>query len=429
MKIFELRNDQLVIQWLDNINKPNTINSYLSGLQNFTEWTGKTPDELITEAEEESKLLMRKRKITGYLIGFKKYLQEQSLAPLSQKSYFMGVKAFYQFNYIDLPKLKSDNAKPLRQNRNIPNKEDLQDVLKVCDPLEKAILLCGAASGLSANELTNLRVNDFKTGYDPETGITTLDLRRQKVELDFVTFLTPEASAAVTDYLSYRNRAVKTKEIKRLKQLEKQKVFSDSNYLFITRKVADDFLIDHDDEKRKIDKNTFMKLYRDISEKAQKITAAGNWNLIRSHNIRKYFNSTLLNAGMGFFYVEEMMGHTLPSTQEHYYRANKDKLREMYAQYIPYLTITKPLDITDSHAWQEMKNENVRLRALAEKYFIDGLELINARAEIQKLKFEKMTPEEKRIAIVDWADNLNPENDNERRLKDELKKALGTDNL
>jgi hypothetical protein len=47
------------------------------GLQVFTEWIGKTPDELITEAEEESTILMRKRNITRCLIGFKKCLQDQ----------------------------------------------------------------------------------------------------------------------------------------------------------------------------------------------------------------------------------------------------------------------------------------------------------------------------------------------------------------
>lgn len=96
MKFFELREDTLVINWLDSISRPNTRNSYLLGLQTFTEWTGKTPDELITEAEEESKILMRKRNIIKYLIGFKKHLQDKGLAPLSHKSYMTGVKAFYQ---------------------------------------------------------------------------------------------------------------------------------------------------------------------------------------------------------------------------------------------------------------------------------------------------------------------------------------------
>lgn len=244
--------------------------------------------------------------------------------------------------------MKSDKAKPLRQNRDIPTKSDLQDILKICDPLEKAVVLVGATSGLSTNEIINLKISDFKKGYEPETGLTTLDLRRQKVEVDFITFLTPEASNAVIDYLTFRGRTVKTREKKRVRQVEKQKVFSDSNYLFITRKVVDEFLCDYDDEKRKLDKNTFMKMYRDISEKAQKSATHGNWNIIQSHNIRKFFNSTLLNVGMNFFYIEEMMGHTLPTTQENYYRASPEKLKEIYKKYIPFLMIQKELDLSES---------------------------------------------------------------------------------
>ena len=111
----------------------------------------------------------------------------------------------------------------MKKHKEIPTKEDLQEVLKVCDTMEKAILLVGASSGLSANEIINLKVKDFNRGYDPKTGITTLDLRRGKVDFDFITFLSPEASKAVQEYLTYRARTEKTGELRKLNQLEKQK--------------------------------------------------------------------------------------------------------------------------------------------------------------------------------------------------------------
>jgi hypothetical protein len=58
--------------------------------------------------------------------------------------------------------------------------------------VEKAILLTGVASGLSAQEIIKLKSKDFTKGYDPETEITTLKLRREKVNFDFITFLSPE---------------------------------------------------------------------------------------------------------------------------------------------------------------------------------------------------------------------------------------------
>jgi Site-specific recombinase XerD len=388
MKIFELKEDTLVTDWLDNIKKSNTIKLYLLAMQGYTEFLNKCPDALINEAEEESKLLARKRNIKKYLIGFKKHMIDKGLSPMTQKAYMAGVKAFYTFYDIELPKIKIDNVRPLRENKGIPTKEDIQEALKVCDPLETAVLLVGATSGLSANEISNLRIDDFKKGYDPTTGITTLDLRRQKVELDFITFLTPEASKSVNDYLIYRARTIKTSEAKRIRQLEKQRVTSDTGYLFIQRSICDDYLIDHDEEYRKIAIPAFMEMYRTISEKAQKNTPKGNWNLIRSHNLRRWFNTTLLNAGMGFFYVEEMMGHTLPTTQENYYVRNPDKLKEIYKKYIPYLTIQKDLDISVSPEYQAIIKENDTLRAETARHIVERTELNDLRKEIETIYHE-----------------------------------------
>jgi hypothetical protein len=51
------------------------------------------------------------------------------------------VKSFYQAFDVEIPKLRGDKANPLKKHKQIPTKEDLQEVLKVCDPIEKAILL------------------------------------------------------------------------------------------------------------------------------------------------------------------------------------------------------------------------------------------------------------------------------------------------
>ncbi|WP_048126804.1 hypothetical protein [Methanosarcina lacustris] len=83
MKVQDLSNDPLVIEWLDTLNPSDyTKKIYLQGMQDYTDWVNRSPDKLLTEAEEEIKagLLMRRRKIKGYLIGFIKYLQDQRLS-------------------------------------------------------------------------------------------------------------------------------------------------------------------------------------------------------------------------------------------------------------------------------------------------------------------------------------------------------------
>ncbi len=55
-------------------------------------------------------------------------------------------------------------------------------------------------------------------------------------------FLSPEASRAVNNYLEYRARTDDTKDERKIRHLEKQKVFSDDGYLFVKRKIPDKYL-------------------------------------------------------------------------------------------------------------------------------------------------------------------------------------------
>lgn len=383
-------NDPLIVDWIDTLNPAiNTKKLYLQAMQNFTDWTGKKPEELLTEAEDEIKSgkLMRQRKIKSYLIGFRKHLQDQKLSDLSVRSKMTGVRSFYKTFDIEMPTMQRiGKAKPLPENKAIPNKEDLQDILKVCDPLEKAVLLTGVSSGLASNEIRDLKIREFKEGYDPETEITTLDLRRKKVECDFVTFLSPEASRAVWDYLNYRERKPKYVNQKRLNQLAKQKIIDDNGYLFIIRNVPEEFLEKQDEELRQLQESTITKIYRVISEKARKNTPTGQWNLIRSHNIRKYFNSALLNAGADSFFVEYCMGHTLDDTRAAYFRASPEKLKEIYKKYVPYLTVQKELDISESPEYQKIKYENSVLQAETARHVVERSELQELRSEVERIK-------------------------------------------
>lgn len=193
MKVRELRENLTILEWLANLNAAtNTERAYLIGLQEYTEFTSLTPDELIEEAEEESRagVLARHRKIKKHLILFRKHLQDAELADFSVRSRMTAVKSFYNAFEIEMSRLQSERrkARTLEENNTIPTKEDLQDILKVCDPLEKAVVLTGASSGLASNEVRNLRLYQFLNGYDPIIGVTTLEVVRKKTGVHFILF-------------------------------------------------------------------------------------------------------------------------------------------------------------------------------------------------------------------------------------------------
>lgn len=410
MKVVELRNTPIIVEWLQTANvKPNSEKSYLRGMQDFTEYTGKDPETLLEEAENDIRAgkLMRQRQLKRNLIGFRQSLQNEGKAPLTIKSRLTGVKSFFETFDIEIPKLpRVGKAKPLEKNNDIPTKEDLQDVLKVADPLEKAIVLCGVSSGLGANEICNLKVKDFKKGYDLKTGITTLKLRREKAEFNFVTFLSPEASKSILDYLEYRNRT--TSEPRQIERLKKQKVYSDNDYLFIRRQILPEYLKKHDDNLRKLDTDALIKIYRRLADKARKSTPANEWGFIRSHNVRKYFNSALLNAGADSFFTNFLMGHTLDETQAAYFRAKPEDLKEIYIKFAPFLTIQKEADVSESPEYLRIKQENQILQAETARHIVERSELRDMRAELEKIKEKAASEQNIETGLKDYLQN-NPE--------------------
>ncbi len=361
-----------------------------------------TPEELLLEAEKDLKdgVLPRQWKLERHLLDYREHLQKQDFAPLTIKSRMSGIYSFYQTYNITLPKLPRNEkrAKPLKQHMDIPTKEDLQIILRHCDELEKTLVLIGASSGLGANELCNLTIGDFRKGYDPETGVTTLQLRREKVDCDFITFLSPEASQAVHCYLDFRARETKSNKKNRHRQLAKQRVYDDSGYLLIRRNVPEKYLETHNEKLRQLTGKAPTEIYRKLAEKAHKNTPPHVWGLIRSHNVRKIFNSSLLNAGADPFFVEYRMGHTLDDTRSAYFRASPIKLKEIYLKFVPYLTIQKEMDISVSPEYLRVMQEKQILQAETERHIVERSELQELREENEKNKkqmkeYEKLIEE------------------------------------
>lgn len=401
MKYSELKDDPIIKEWLSGVGaKPTTTRGYIDSMRTYTDFLNKTPGQLIDEAEDEASITMRKRKIFSELRLFKEDLDKSDLAPMSIKAKITGVRSFYTYFNIQLPSLprSGTRATTLIENKEVPKKEDIQEVLSVANPLEKALVLVGVSSGLSANEISNLTVRQFIEGYDEETEITSLHLIREKVQYEFHTFLTPEASRAIWDYLKFRERKPKKNDKERKIAASKRKIKYDDNgkaigYLFINRAIDPEYLETGNEELRKLSSSVIQSIYNELCEKANKVSGRGKRNLIRSHNMRKFFNSALLANGADIFTTNYLMGHTLDGTQDAYFRADPEKLKEKYKNYIPYLTIQKEMDVAESPEYKKLKNENEIFARENAKRVIENAELQELRAKIEDLEKKKEASE------------------------------------
>lgn len=408
MKWETLPNDPDVKNWLKlACPAPYTKRNYLMSLQMFMDFTGLSPGELIAEADADIRagVLPRERKMKQRLIAFKADLADRDLSPNTQHNYMSGVKSFYRAFDHDIPNLgKPVDAKPMEEHLDIPSKEDIREALKVCDARDRAIILVGCSSGLSASSIVELTIEQFFKGYDEETGICTLFLRRGKTNTDFITFLNPEACAAVLEYLNYRNRTIDYTDTRREDQLKKQHWAKDSvqrkgkkagkrdndepngQYLFIKRMIHDNYLRSKSEKLRKLDIKGLLKAYSDIADRSQKSNGPGVWNLIRSHNMRKFFNSALKNAGMEGDLVEFMMGHTLGSTRDAYFRGNAQSLKARYSENMAQLTIQKEIDVAASSEYMRILEQNKLLVTEAERFRVERDEISDLRTELDEIK-------------------------------------------
>lgn len=385
----DILDDPKLKLWLSGYGeKPATQRNYMVAMKLYIEYIKKSPSEIIDEAKKDIRegKFIDERAIFTDLNLYAAHLRDREISPKSRAAYLAGVRSFYKYFYIDVPKVRAGSNKTLEINKPIPTKEDLQIVLSVSDPLTKAIVLTGVSSGLSKNEIQNLRIIEYKRGYDPETEICTLQLRREKTDTDFVTFLDPEATRAINAYLEFRGRKISHKDKMRDVQLKKQRITSDEGYLFIMQKISDDYLYTNDESLRKLSTNAFFDIYQSISVKVGMCAGGGNWNLIRSHNMRRYFNSALLNAGADSFFVEFLMGHTLDDTRAAYFRASPEKLREQYIKYIPYLAIQKELNVVESPEYKKLKSENEILARENVRATVENAEIIELREKIRKIE-------------------------------------------
>jgi len=511
-----VKDDIRVKDWFRRIRASESARAdYTKGMEYFMEFVkerelgiGSTPKEFLEYAKERYRTdaLDWKDEIEGIIAEFEEWLSEKpkiftkggyedtdiKLAPKTIHTYIGGIRSFLNAFNIEVPRSKGKRKpKPLVENNHRLTKEIVRESLKYADVRAKAIMLMMLSGGLDDSGLLNLKVADFirGRGYEPsqigdlnawitqekrkceealekgdlEFGITQLQIRRQKTGVDYYTFITPEATLAVLDYLAWRNRpsgySERYKGIGKIRE-EKRKVRSPEDYLFIKAYVDDWYLPPEDieklkpakiteeevnskyksratanilrevkekrkklnlkgyaDEIRKLDRSGLMAIFRDLAKKAGISTSIGTYQLLRGHNLRKLFYTLLRNESVDSFTIEYWMGHTIPEEQSAYFEAIPEKLKQIYAKYMEVLFISDfEVRTLESKEYKELKEElETYKEALKQrngeiKRLREAIEEMKAREKAQEpvdrlidLVIEKMMEDEtikKRLAEI-----------------------------
>ena len=327
-----MENDESIIEYYAESRnlQSETQRNYTIYLRHYTEYFQMSLKELLDEAEEEEEqgIRWKHRTLKKRLIEYRTHLYN-TYAPSTAKSRFNKIQAFYRHFDIEIHPLPKFNVKnleklPPTKYTSLPDKEVIRAAVDIATPVMKAIILFMSSSGCGRAETLSLSVADYieatkeyhqggeiqeiiETVDKIDDVVPTFDVLRRKTNKYYVTFCSPEAVHAINTHLLNRN------------------TLTPDSKLF------------------QIHKDYFIEAFENINNKLG-LGKVGHYIRFRSHMLRKYHASALMNDGMSRDIVNDLQGRTKPQTENSYFFNDTDSLREAYVSHLPALMIGKEIE-------------------------------------------------------------------------------------
>ena len=368
------KDEELVEKWFltRNIGSGTQI-SYLLAVNAYTKLTGKSIYELLQEAKEEnlSSVELMDRKITINLLKFKKALKEDGKAPGTVNLYFFAIKSFYKAFQITLPEIVMDSG-DIGLEKNLGKRLTRKDILKmisVASPRERALIYLMALSGMGQQEARDLSINKLLDAASDAIGINlkdvyelfsheelilkevlTLTITRKKVKYRHQTFLPPEATRELISYL-------------------KERCFGRNGKIRVNSKYDTIFVNKQGGE---LSRDSIVTNFRRIGQEAGFEKEKGSYSFWRSHSMRKYFISKIINKSGNKIIADYMAGHNINKQDRAYWEAKPEDLKQLYLKALPFLSIdgakVKDVESEEFKVYMEdSQRKNERIEALEKR--------------------------------------------------------------
>ena len=315
----EIRNKKTIKKILDEKKADNTKQLYYERLKKYFGIIKIDPDEYFT-----------KRKKEDIEKDLKEFAKEISyLAPISQKMMILTIKKSLEIYDIEFKKkfwekfkVNGDDGATFKDE--IPEKEDLQKIIRYADIRGKALLLLLSSTGMRIGEALNITWDEI----DTEKREISIPAEITKTKKPRTVYFTEEAKDSLLDY-----KENYSDYIKRARGRAKQEIEEISE--------------------PKGDKRIFpfkydiaMEIWHRCLKKAGKpytdrIPRSNNKYKYHIHTLRKFFKTQLADAGVPEATTEALLGHKdgLNST---YYSPKKAK--KFYDENINHLTVFSDMD-------------------------------------------------------------------------------------
>ena len=332
-----------------NITNPKTQKLYRITLKEYCHHQQQTLHQLLEEAEneEEQGIRWKHRTLKKRLIEYRVHLHQKH-ATNTAKHRFTRIITFYQQFDIEIHKLPRFNLTPedtIMNYRKLPDKEIIRAALDIASPVMKPIILFMTSSGCARTETLNLTIQDYmestqeyhqksdiyeiiETLNQIEGAVPTFNIKRQKTQKYYTTFCSPEAVTSINNYL-----------------LSRTDTLTPQSKLF------------------KINPDYFSVKFTEINHELN-LGKVGKFNRFRSHMLRKFHASTLMNDGMNRETVNDLQGKKKNPVDEAYFYNDPESLKTEYIKHLPALTIMADVEkiTVKSREFLELENRNNELQ-------------------------------------------------------------------
>jgi hypothetical protein len=294
------------------------------------------------------------------------------------KIHLIRIKSFYKHNKIKIGDLGYISEKgvfktpPLRF-KQLPTKKILSKAIEMSSPLMNSIIFFMSSSGCARAETLNLTIQDFinsLSDYTTETKIDyiisdvinqkkvvpTFEILRQKTNVYYETFCSPEAVDSILNYLLIRKEILNPD-----KKLFKVCVFN------------------------------FTKMFTDLNNALElgQINGKGKFT---SHMLRKYHASRLAMSftdekkgieisGMNRDDINSLQGRIKGGTDNSYFFDDFEGIKKQYIQALPKLTIYDENSILERSAEYKKLKNNIYEVKKENKFYKDEFDKLESTIE------------------------------------------------
>jgi integrase len=382
------------LEYVQTSRAKNTLTMYSQGLKKYTEWSGKTANEILQQRIKDwtSEDLFEKKRFSRELEKFHAYLiKDRNYSPNSATYYVQGLRAL--FAYYEMPvKLNSEIDKRKMTTKDyVPRIDQYREMFKVADNLrDKLIVSLGLTLAWRISDFAAIKKSDLPN-LDSEPPIR-FDKLTKKEQVIAKSFLSNEAVQLLKEYLP---------------------TLGENPYLFPSN------------GKGHLNHTTFNRILKDLAERANLKFPKGK--RIRFHCFRKRFLSESANLRIDVNIAKLLVGKSVECAMLAY--LGETDLRTAFERISERLRLTDKrasVNATDKKEAEELRKRLDQLERRQNLIAAINPDVVRRADEmLERLLQNRMRPEQwKMLPFGEKLDLIAKEQ--EKKEKEEYKKMHDT---